>query len=105
MPKIIGNWQSEIGNKKNPALNNAGLQIRLKLFGSLFSCPSCLAGYFAWPQVALTHHVFIAAYTPRDWRLSRSHDWDSNPIECLVSAVTMICSFSMTDLGEANKYM
>jgi hypothetical protein len=20
--------------------------------------PSCLAGYFTWPQVALTHHVF-----------------------------------------------
>src|ERR1041384_8766345 len=45
--------------------------------------PSCLAGYFAWPQVALTHHVFIAAYTPRGLRLSSlsvsthaCHLWD-----------------------------
>jgi len=44
---------------KSPALNNAGLQNRFEVFlGSLFSCPSCLAGYFTWPQVALTHHVF-----------------------------------------------
>src|ERR1041384_1953534 len=33
--------------------------------------PSCLAGYFAWPQVALTHHVFIAAYTLGMHQLSR----------------------------------
>jgi hypothetical protein len=25
--------------------------------------PSCLAGYFTWPQVALTHHAFHRAYT------------------------------------------
>src|SRR5918999_2538320 len=49
---------SLITDTKNPALNNAGLQIGLKWFGSLLGCPSCLAGYFTWPQVALTHHAF-----------------------------------------------
>jgi hypothetical protein len=59
----IGNRQSEM---KSPALNNAGLQIRLKFFGSPLSCPSCLAGYFTWPQVALTHHVFHRClYAPK----------------------------------------
>src|SRR5215813_8265740 len=45
-------------NAKNPALNNAGLQSRLKFFGFVVSnYPSCLAVCFTWPQVALTHHV------------------------------------------------
>jgi hypothetical protein len=44
----IGNRKSKIGNDKGPAPNNAEPQN--------FS-PSCLADYFTWPQVALTHHV------------------------------------------------
>jgi hypothetical protein len=47
-----------IEQRNSPALNNAGLQFRLKFVGSFISYPSCLAGYFTWPQVALTHHVF-----------------------------------------------
>src|SRR6185436_4164471 len=44
---------------KNPALNNAGLQIHFEVFSVRFlNSPSCLAVCFAWPQVALTHHVF-----------------------------------------------
>jgi hypothetical protein len=55
---------------KSPALNNAGLQNRFEVFGFLQRRPSCLAGYFTWPQVALTHHAFHRAYTPRSQRLS-----------------------------------
>src|SRR4029079_6825725 len=32
--------------------------------------PSCLAGYFTWPQVALTHHAFHGAYTLREQGVS-----------------------------------
>jgi len=31
-----GNWKSQIGNEKSPAPNNAGLQNRFEVFGSLF---------------------------------------------------------------------
>jgi len=47
----IGNWQLAIGNVKGPAPNNAEPE----------TCsPSCLADYFTWPQVALTHHVTLS---------------------------------------------
>ena len=40
-----------ICNNKGPALNNAEPE----------TCsPSCLADYFTWPQVALTHHVKLS---------------------------------------------
>jgi hypothetical protein len=48
-------------NEKSPGAKQPRLQ---KLFEVFRTCrdfsrdrPSCLAGYFAWPQVALTHHV------------------------------------------------
>jgi hypothetical protein len=41
-----------ISNNKGPALNNAEPQ-KLK-------SPSCLADYFMWPQVALTHHAKLS---------------------------------------------
>src|SRR6185369_14714950 len=42
-----------IGNNKGPAPNNAEPE----------TCsPSCLADYFTWPQVALTHHVKLSRH-------------------------------------------
>src|ERR1051325_10631622 len=43
----------DIGNNKGPAPNNAEPEN--------FS-PSCLADYFTWPQVALTHHVKLSRH-------------------------------------------
>src|SRR4026208_570686 len=43
----------DIGNNKGPALNNAEPEN--------FS-PSCLADYFMWPQVALTHHDKLSSH-------------------------------------------
>jgi hypothetical protein len=54
--------------KKAPVLNNRDFKIRLKFFGpaNYRTNPSCLAGYFTWPQVALTHHVcHRCLYAPR----------------------------------------
>jgi hypothetical protein len=58
----IGNRKigNEIGNEKPRAANNAGLSA--KTFGRLKDSPSCLAVCFTWPQVALTHHVFLNGY-------------------------------------------
>src|SRR5437867_9551987 len=68
----IGNWQSTIGNEKSRA-KQRGTSIRLKFFGFvLWNSPSCLAVCFAWPQVALTHHVFKRGYTLRPAKLSRT---------------------------------
>jgi len=50
----------KIGNEKPRAANNAGLSA--KTFGRLKDSPSCLAVCFTWPQVALTHHVFLNGY-------------------------------------------
>src|SRR6185369_5559563 len=43
----------DIGNNKGSALNNAEPEN--------FS-PSCLADYFTWPQVALTHHAKLSRH-------------------------------------------
>jgi len=49
---------------QSPAIRKAPRQAArdFKVFevvsGSMSPFPSCLAGYFTWPQVALTHHVF-----------------------------------------------
>jgi hypothetical protein len=51
------NSNRQLAMKKSRA-KQRGTSIRLKFFGSLACCPSCLAGYFTWPQVALTHHAF-----------------------------------------------
>src|ERR1051325_3481219 len=51
-------------HKLSPAPNNAGPRKAGILFAGS-SCeasrdgPSCLAVYFTWPQVALTHHVCL----------------------------------------------
>lgn len=52
----IGNRQLTIGKSKGPALNNAEPFLELLELDS----PSCLADYFTWPQVALTHHVNLS---------------------------------------------
>jgi hypothetical protein len=52
------NWQSAIGNEKARA-KQRGTSKSLEVFRDcLLGRPSCLAGYFTWPQVALTHHAF-----------------------------------------------
>jgi len=56
---------------KKPRANNAGLQNQFEVFRDSTRRPSCLAGYFTWPQVALTHHVFHRAYTLPAQRVSR----------------------------------
>jgi len=60
---------------KKPRANNAGLQNQFEVFRDSTRRPSCLAGYFTWPQVALTHHVFHRAYTPLKQGVS-SHSED-----------------------------
>src|SRR6267143_5200526 len=44
-------------HNKAPRCNNAGPH-QTFLLERLKDSPSCLADYFTWPQVALTHHVF-----------------------------------------------
>ena len=43
---------------KKPRAKQRGTSNRFEVFRVSFKLPSCLAGYFTWPQVALTHHVF-----------------------------------------------
>jgi hypothetical protein len=42
---------------KNSRAKQRGTSERIEVDG-LLKAPSCLAVYFTWPQVALTHHVF-----------------------------------------------
>src|SRR5215208_8455764 len=52
----IGNRKAEM---KKPRAKQRGTSKWFEVFRvSLSGCPSCLAGYFPWPQVALTHHAF-----------------------------------------------
>jgi len=54
----IKNRRSKIQNAKSRA-KQRGTSKAFEVFGLVFSgFPSCLAGYFTWPQVALTHHAF-----------------------------------------------
>src|SRR5882672_8618786 len=53
--------QSEIGNQKSTMRRPRAVTTRglIEPFAErLTDSPSCLADYFTWPQVALTHHVF-----------------------------------------------
>jgi len=53
---------------KKPRAKQRDFKSRLKFFGpaskSIRGNPSCLAGYFTWPQVALTHHAFHRCLYP-----------------------------------------
>ena len=103
---------------KKPALNNAGLQIGLKFFGSCLHCPSCLAGYFTWPQVALTHHAFrrwlyasqIATVKLLPFaHLEHCHQSQSQNWQFVIIKMScFICQHDhpirLTDSGETNKY-
>jgi len=42
---------------KKPRAKQRGTSNRFEVFRVFTACPSCLAGYFTWPQVALTHHA------------------------------------------------
>src|SRR6185503_7274895 len=55
---LLFNRQSKIGNKKVPRQAARDFKVFEVVSGSMSPFPSCLAGYFTWPQVALTHHVF-----------------------------------------------
>src|SRR5687768_1399152 len=73
----IGDWQSEI---QKPRAKHAGLcsnPFRLVL---LKTRRCCLADYFTWPQVALTHHVCSEAIeTSPVWTVKQltSHFWSN----------------------------
>ena len=58
-----------IGNEKARA-QQRGTSKSFEVFRVSTRRPSCLAGYFTWPQVALTHHVFHRAYTLQELRVS-----------------------------------
>jgi len=68
---------------KKPRAKQRGTSNRFEVFRVSLRRPSCLAVYFAWPQVALTHHVFIAAYTLHAGALS-SFDNGTGPRECVL---------------------
>src|SRR5262249_27051124 len=55
---------------KKPRAQQRGTSKSFEVFRVSASRPICLAGYFTWPQVALTHHVFHRAYTLREKRVS-----------------------------------
>src|ERR1041385_4267707 len=55
---IHSNWQL-----KNPALNNAGLQIGLKFFGFAFRLPELFSWLFCVAASRLNSPRFLAAYT------------------------------------------
>jgi hypothetical protein len=57
----IGNRQSAITKVPRQAARDFKVSEVVRVRFPTF--PSCLAGYFTWPQVALTHHVFHRAYT------------------------------------------
>src|SRR5689334_17156774 len=61
--------------KKVPVLNNRDFKSCLKfssLTKFLLASSCCLAGYFTWPQVALTHHVcHRCLYAPRAAHVNR----------------------------------
>jgi hypothetical protein len=46
-------------NKKSRAKQRGTSKNRLEVGGASIEVPCCLAVYFMWPQVALTHHVFF----------------------------------------------
>ena len=56
-------FQSEIANPKSkiakvkPRAEQRGAFHQSRSIHLGKDSPSCLAGYFTWPQVALTHHV------------------------------------------------
>jgi hypothetical protein len=50
-----------VDRKKPRAANNAGPFFEPFRKQRLKDSPSCLADYFTWPQVALTHHVLSTA--------------------------------------------
>src|SRR6185436_16442243 len=51
---------------KKSRAKQRGTSIPFEVFSvRLLNSPSCLAVCFAWPQVALTHHVFQGGYTLR----------------------------------------
>jgi hypothetical protein len=55
--------QSAIGNVKKPRAKQRGAFLKpfsISLTGK--DSPSCLADYFTWPQVALTHHAYSSGY-------------------------------------------
>src|SRR5215218_3706991 len=101
--------------KKSPA-KQRDFKIGLKFFGSLYRCPSCLAGYFAWPQVALTHHVFHRClYAPRAAAVkfrspaiiscSASLAHTNTVSKCPLLSVMVTYVIKMTAFDEPNKYM
>src|SRR6185503_7945057 len=51
---------------KKSRAKQRGTSNRFEVFRVSLACPSCLAGYFTWPQVALTHHAcHRRLYAPR----------------------------------------
>ena len=65
----IGNWKSAI---KRSRAKQRGTSETTEVFRVRpLVCPSCLAVCFAWPQVALTHHVFQLCLYRRATPLSR----------------------------------
>src|SRR5690349_21656128 len=63
---------------KKPRAKQRDFKIGLKCLGHRDSSgnPCCLAGYFTWPQVALTHHVcHRCLYAPRAARVKQGSRW------------------------------
>jgi hypothetical protein len=51
---------------KKPRAKQRGTSNKFEVFRVSDLRPSCLAGYFPWPQVALTHHAFPRClYAPK----------------------------------------
>jgi len=69
----LANTKHKVPSTKNEKsrAKQRGTSSPSEVFGSSYAnLPSCLADCFAWPQVALTHHVFKGRYTLRRARLS-----------------------------------
>ncbi len=89
---------------KKPRAKQRGTSNRFEVFRVSDACPSCLAGYFSWPQVALTHHACHRRLYAPTTTLS-SFDIGTRVLEkCLVFSVTMTAAFRMTESSGVNKY-
>jgi len=95
--------ESQPANEKAPRQTTRDFN-RFEVFRVFIACPSCLAGYFTWPQVALTHHAFHRCLYASRTITVKFRYWDFSGEECLVFSVTMTAELRMTESGEANKY-
>src|SRR6185369_7876673 len=85
MRSLIVSRRFGISNNKGPALNNAEPQE--------LNSSSCLADYFKWPQVALTHHLKLSN------RIEPHLASPVNPRKIEVVSIRFLCATSVSSVS------